>query len=178
MSFIHQIHPERCILHIFFYSFSESQCELEGRSSTSRPSAMGRDPSTVPAYSKPHPSSKSTPTSALGFLVSSGSPCHPQTNCDSCSAGAGPRVAPCAEGVRMAYPFIHAASPNTVSVKLDFGCRTQQRLILWVLARKMYSRQMWSNGFSRSMLCMCRYITRPSPSCCNCCFQKLMRQKC
>lgn len=94
-------------------------------------------------------------------------------------AGAEPRVASSAKGVRMTYPFIHATSPSTVGLKSHFGFRTQQRLIVWVLARKMYSRQMWcSNGFSRSMLCICRYITGPSPLCCNCCFQKLMRQKC
>lgn len=96
----------------------------------------------------------------------------PKLTCGSCSTGVEPRVAPSAKGARMMYAFIHAASPRTVGVKSDFGFRTQQRLILWVLARKMYSGQMrCSNGFSRSMLCICRYITGPSPLCCNCCFQ-------
>lgn len=84
-----------------------------------------------------------------------------------------------AKGVRMTDLCIHTASPRTVGVKSVSGCRTQQKLIVWVLARKKYFRHMWcSNGYRKSMLCICRHITGPSPLCCNCYFPKLTKQKC
>lgn len=102
----------------------------------------------------------------------------------SCSTEAGTQsdcsgwnwMAPLARGVRMADLCIHIVSPRTVGVKSVSGCRTQQKLIVWALARKKCTLGRCGALMGLEGAC-CAYVG-PSPLCCNCYFPKLTKQKC